>query len=434
MKGQPGHEMPIHYQYFSEYRFWLKRLSDITRARELELVRFKFHYDLVTLELLWLYFAVSLRYHSSDPRPVNLKGEQVEWTEFQEGSQTTKLSKMQRCFELVMKNEKVIRDLLHRVYGDIPAADQSNPDLTKDLLEKVLMHLSSKVSMLHLRRHDEETAVRASDLSIFNQAREWISDVPDLKYIPFGIDGENQRSTAVSFDNDKLQTMMKTLQSLLGPMIGPKVHEHDAVNDLEVPGKSKTPKAFARGPQTAWNSLFAHSDRRLYEVLTFISEYMTESIQSTMSSEKLWPYFESSVTGFDQRVALLKKLSPDVEVKLPLSKFNWKLAALIGPEDFFQAFDPPISTDASNVYSFAFGAPETPAVEGTGSTPRARQEHPAGPPTLHGDPDADNWLETYIDWPKSVPGTPNDLESSGAHLEHTTGLSEAGFRNVMRNL
>ncbi|RKO98368.1 hypothetical protein CXG81DRAFT_21387 [Caulochytrium protostelioides] len=32
MKGQPGHEMPIHYQYFSEYRFWLKRLSDITRA------------------------------------------------------------------------------------------------------------------------------------------------------------------------------------------------------------------------------------------------------------------------------------------------------------------------------------------------------------------------------------------------------------------
>ncbi|RKO96502.1 hypothetical protein CAUPRSCDRAFT_11805 [Caulochytrium protostelioides] len=210
-----------------EYRFWLTHLSHITRAPELENIRQEFHKGLATAELLWLYIASSLRYHSSDPRPVNYKGVQVEWSVYKGSALTSKLDNMQKCFKHLVTIETVVRDLLYGMYGDTPAADQPKQhESMKILLQKVLVHLSSKTSMNLLQRHDGDVP----DLSIFNQALDWISVVPGLKYGPDRNEVTHGDYSSITEIPNKagLETMMTTLQSLLGPMIGPKLQDRDA--------------------------------------------------------------------------------------------------------------------------------------------------------------------------------------------------------------
>ncbi|RKO96150.1 hypothetical protein CAUPRSCDRAFT_12152 [Caulochytrium protostelioides] len=345
-KSNPEYELPEHFQHFANYRLLLENLREMAPPISIRDFHQTFHKDLATLELLWLYTAISLYYHSSDPKPIDQNGRPAKISE-KPASESFQLTKMQTNFDLLLSFEKSLRKLLCEVYGDLPAARSENGQLVGSLLKKVFEHISSDDWKHFPVTPSVSGSLREDLISSCLYAKDWIGSVPNMS-LPRNIaDWKDKLATPREVDADATR-MILTLRKLLGKVINPMVQNGASQQDQRNLGatsdneRERSTKfiSFKHGYLT---SFFAPKPEILGEAIEIIDGCLSRSIRSTLSGESFPHNFASAVQDFNNHVAILESLSHDVIDLLPVSGISYLEVAFDGPK-YFDRFD-----DVSNL-------------------------------------------------------------------------------------
>ncbi|RKO96212.1 hypothetical protein CAUPRSCDRAFT_12094 [Caulochytrium protostelioides] len=307
------YKMPLDFQHFAKYRVLLENLREMKSPFWVHDLHQQFHKNLATLELTWLYAAVSLYYHSSDLRIVDSRGLSSAIV-LGIVIPNLQMTKMQSTFNRLLPFEESLRKLLGEVYRDLPAAQSENGPVATSLLQKVLEHISSDDWKHFAVASSASVPLREKLKTHCQNANDWIDGVQNMGF-PQNIDEWRMRLAGPSEVHEDAGPMITTLQKLLGKVINPLVPKHAEVVDQESAPRTRIrPKrTFQQFYGDELISFFAPPSEIMAAALTHIEDRLSKLVRSTLSGVRFQQNLDIAVKEFHDHVRFLETLSPYAE-------------------------------------------------------------------------------------------------------------------------